>query len=61
MQTVAYLKSEREVKIIRAIIEELKAENQMELLIIRIVNQSRENCVQTTREGVSLKDDCYSR
>ncbi|HEY8910032.1 MAG TPA: hypothetical protein VIM51_07095 [Desulfosporosinus sp.] len=48
MQTVNYLKSEKEVKIIRAIIEELKAENQMELLIIRIMNQSRVSCGQPT-------------
>ena len=48
MQTVDCLKSEKEVKTIRAIIEVLKAENQMELLIIRIMNQSRVSCGQPT-------------
>jgi len=39
LQRLNSLKDEREVKIIRAIIEELKLENQKELLIIRIMDQ----------------------
>ncbi len=39
MQALDFLENENEVKIIRAIIDELKAENQAELLIIRIMDQ----------------------
>ena len=39
MQTLNSLKNKKKVKIIRTIIEELKAENQEELMIIRIIDQ----------------------
>lgn len=37
MQTLYSIKNEREAKIIKAIIEELQAENQRELLILSIM------------------------
>ncbi|SPF37103.1 hypothetical protein SBF1_1730004 [Candidatus Desulfosporosinus infrequens] len=40
MQTPNSLKNEKEVKIIRAIIAELKAENQKEMLKIQLLDQN---------------------
>lgn len=60
MQKQYSLKYEKELKIIRAIIEELKAENKIEALTIRIMDQiTNTNCGQTMLESDNrVKEKC---
>lgn len=56
MKTPYSLKNEKEVKIIKAILVELKAENQKALLTIRIMDQIMSvNCDQTFQSDDSTE------
>lgn len=60
MQTLNSKKNEKKVKIIRAIIEQLKAENQEELMIIRLMDQITSKLWSSQiRECVDGKEQKY--